>query len=296
MNHQKIFSQHSELTDPKCHADGFAELPDDVTDLCNILRGVVLHFGDASSRGVALSPARLAEMDLRNIKHMLTRLSELNAAPLIATRLPSQRLVGCCRDFALLLCAILRHKKIPARVRYGFSVLHMPGFHHDQTLLEYWHAPSQRWCLVDPRADSHYRQKFNLPARYDFTDIPRDLYLTAADAWQQCRQGMKPPAQFGTGQVQRLTGLWFVRNKLLQDFAAINKNEMLLWDAWGAMLHGFNLPAAHLPLLDEIAELMLHPDENLPAMAWRFCHPDLYVPKRVVSFSLARGRQEVVVG
>ncbi len=295
MENQDFFSQQSELTDPKQYAASFADLPAEVSRLCDIVRGVILHFADAATNGVTLLPARLAEMDLRRAAQMLLHLFKRHNAPLIAARLPGLRLIGCCRDFALLLCAMLWHKNIPARVRYGFSVLQIPGFHHDQTLLEFWHAPTQRWCLVDPRADSGYIQKFNLPARYIATDVPRDLYFSAADAWLQCRKHIISPDQFGTGITQRLTGLWFVRNKLLQDFAAINKNEMLLWDAWGAMLQGFSVPVAHLSLLDEIAELLLNPDENLPAMAWRFCHPVLRVPKRVVSFSLARGRQEVAV-
>lgn len=46
-------------------------------------------------------------------------------------------------------------------------------------------------------------------------------------------------------------GFTFVRGHVVQDLAALNKVELLLWDIWGVMQAE---PDAALPLLDEIAE------------------------------------------
>jgi hypothetical protein len=85
--------------------------------------------------------------------------------------------------------------------------------------------------LVDPQFDEVWREKLNI--RHDILDVPRDQFLVAADAWEQCRRGAADPSRFGIGFAD-LRGLWFVAGDLVRDLAALNKIEMLPWDIWGA--------------------------------------------------------------
>jgi transglutaminase-like putative cysteine protease len=68
---------------------------------------------------------------------MLARLTALDPGPLTAPRPPERRLVGCCRDFTVLLCTLARHQGIPVRARVGFARYFSPGFHVDHEIVEW---------------------------------------------------------------------------------------------------------------------------------------------------------------
>jgi hypothetical protein len=43
----------------------------------------------------------------------------------------AKRLVGNCRDFSTMLCAMLRHQGVPARARCGFGAYFLPNHYED---------------------------------------------------------------------------------------------------------------------------------------------------------------------
>ena len=55
------------------------------------------------------------ELYLRMVAQILGRIRELDPAPLTLAREPAQRLVGNCRDHAVLCVALLRQQGVPAR-------------------------------------------------------------------------------------------------------------------------------------------------------------------------------------
>lgn len=289
----EYYSTHGIITNPGQWASRIAVLPEDVSSLTYVLRGIIGHFADASQQGEELSTARLAEMDLRYVERMLERIVSLDDAPLSMPRNDSLKLTGCCRDFSVLLCSILRQHRIPARVRFGFSTIHIPGFHHDQTLLEYWHVRENRWCLVDARADEKFMQRYHL-LKYSSIDLPSHTFLSAAKAWQLCRRGEVLPHRFGSFLAGRMSGLWFIRNKLIQDIAALNKMEMLQWDCWGSMLSDEDprcISSQQAQYLDDIAAALLH-SNNLTRVAQEiYQQSGITVPSEIVCFSVAHGRQ-----
>ncbi|MBE2236602.1 MAG: hypothetical protein IAE81_02360 [Caldilineaceae bacterium] len=73
-----------------------------------MVQGVTVHVFWAKHYGLALTPAREAEVQLRTLEKRLARTFQLDARPLTEARPPAQRLVGNCRDFSLLLVALLR--------------------------------------------------------------------------------------------------------------------------------------------------------------------------------------------
>src|SRR3712207_4652417 len=124
MNNELLafYTQQSPITDPGPYAGLFDELPSDIDGLCRVVQGLHMHLDEGPMYGITISQERLPESDLRTVPSMLKRILEIHDLPLGEARPPEQRLIGCCRDFAVMLCAMLRHKGVPARVRFGFSL------------------------------------------------------------------------------------------------------------------------------------------------------------------------------
>lgn len=126
---------------------------------------------------------------------MLERIVELDDRPLTEPRLPERRLLGCCRDFAVLLCAMARHKGTPARVRFGFAACRKDGFKYDHVVTERWDAVERCWTLLDPELGDE-----DLAAALTTVGSSRTLggeFFPTPLAWQKCRQGVADPKEFG---------------------------------------------------------------------------------------------------
>jgi hypothetical protein len=250
-----FYAQHGLMSDPGAHADLFSNLPDDVPGLCKVVQGLLLHESPfwAEQYGYAIPPERAMESGIRDVAAKLGRVRELDERPLTEPRLYKHKLACTCRDFALLLTAMLRHKGVPARARFGFALYFELGWYGDHVVAEYWHADEQRWVLVDPQLDD--LQCGVIGATFDPCDIPSDLFVCGGQAWQKCQNGEVDPERFGFGEFR---GLWYVKGHLARDVAALNKVEMLCWDYWGIFVRGdTELAQDELALLDRAARLSL---------------------------------------
>ena len=274
MNFQHYYTQQSFMSDPGRYQHYFADLPDDPAFLCEWIRGLMLHFLDHEN----ISEKRLAELNIRRVEDMFEQILHLNNEALTIPRMTENKLIGCCRDFSLLLCAVLRHKKIPARLRFGFTTFHLPNFHHDQVLLEYWHEDKQAWCFADVRMNERYIKKHQLDSQITSHDIPREWFFTAGQAWQLCRTGAKNPLQFGSGVERRYSGWNFIRNKMIQDLAALNLVEVLPWDCWGVMLQSID----DFALLDDLAALITDEKINVAEINQFFRSTEIFVPVHIL--------------
>ena len=76
---------------------------------------------------------------------MIEALLTLDPSPLDIARAPDRRVIGTCRHFALLSCALLRYRGVAARVRYGFATYFQAGQGLDHWITEYWHEKDGRW-------------------------------------------------------------------------------------------------------------------------------------------------------
>jgi hypothetical protein len=241
----------------------FSDLPDEISALCKVVQGLLIHEGWARAYGTSMPESRNLESSIRMVSKKMDRILELSDRPLIETRPAEQRLFSICRDFALLLTAMLRQKGIPARVRYGFATYFFPpdviGY-GDHVITEYWNAREQRWVLVDAQLDELQCKAVHIS--FDPCDVPRDVYLTADVAWQRCRNQEADPKNFGF--LPDYTGLWYVKGHLARDIAALNKIEMLCWDYWGIFeRRDSDLPDDDLELLDKVVILSLAGNEAL---------------------------------
>jgi len=246
------------MTDPGEHAQLFEGLPTEIPDLCQVVQGLLLHIFWAERYGVELSEERKQEVSIRQVAQMLAHIREMDDRPLTVARPLEKRLVGNCRDFAAMLCAMLRHQGVPARARCGFGAYFEPGHYEDHWVCEYWNADEEGWALVDAQLDAFQRETLKIP--FDPYDVPRDQFLVAGKAWQLCRAGQADPDRFG---IFDMHGMWFIRGNVVRDLLALNKIELLPWDGWGLIVkQEEDISAEDMALLDHVAALTLADNES----------------------------------
>jgi hypothetical protein len=268
----------------------FDDLPKTVPALCRVVQGLMIHRGFTDFYGLEVSEGRKQEAELRHVASLLARILELDDRPLVIPRPPRKRLLIVCRDFATMLCAMLRHQGVPARARCGFARYFgqcpdsTPGFNVDHWVCEVWNTDEERWVLIDAEVDENERDFCHIEV--NTLDVPRDQFLVAGKAWQLCRSGEADPGDFGLAP-DSMHGLWYIQSQLVRDLAAMNKMELLCWDCWGlGNAHPEEDPSAQeAMLLDDVAELTQADNEafrELRAIYEQNEH--LRVPSVVISY------------
>ena len=242
-----------------------------------MVRNVVVHHW---ADGLTFTGDRLAEVDHRWLDRMLAADQRRFAGPLSAPRPQAGRVVGCCRDFTLLTVAALRRRGVPARSRVGFAAYFAPDFHYDHVVVEYHDGDRWRWAdaMLEPGEDRDF----------DPLDIPRPRFESAADVWTGYRRGTLDVDRYGVGPDRPERGPWFAHKSVLTELAHRQRDELLLWDTWGAMAR----PGADPDdgLVDEVAALLLAADGGDPAaeaeLSARYAaDPRLHPDGRVVCHS-----------
>ena len=296
MNPLEYYRTQSPITNPGEYVGSFDDLPRDISGLCRVMQSLIIPFDGGDLFGYTIPEDRLPEVDTRYVEKMLARIIKLDDRPLNEPRPPEKRLVGCCRDFAVLFCAMARYQGIPTRTRVGFAAYIAefgPDFNADHEIVEYWDSSEKRWRLVDPGQSDLLIRLNNI--RFDTTDIPRDQFIVAGLAWQICRAGRVDPDQFGADPDSYLKGWWFIRNRLIHDLASQNKMELLLWDTWGLMDYGIKPTEEDLVLLDRVAKLTQAGNETFDEMRAIYEQAGLKVSPVVTSYSPVAEPSEVVL-
>jgi hypothetical protein len=265
------------------------DLPRDLAGISRVAQGLVYHyFADEAKYGYAPPKERREEVDLRYLEAMLARLQELNDCSLGEPRAYANRLVGCCRDFSLIACAILRHQGVPARLRYGFAGYFAPGWWIDHVIVETW--DDGRWRRFDPEIAGS--EAFD----FDTLDLPDGAFSTGGRAWQMVRQEGADPARFGLGpEVPDVSGAWVIWGRLQLDCASLNRQELLCWDEWPFEPNQEKTLRPEVEaLLDRAAELSLQADSSdLLDLVAR--EPRLQVPPNITCWSPAVGPHPLAV-
>jgi Transglutaminase-like superfamily len=253
-----FYTQPGVMTSAGRYAPLLAELPGDVTGLAAVAQGLLIHEFIAPAYGVTLSGPDRDSVHVRPAEGLLERITARDGRPLATAREPRDRVASNCRGFTVLMVAMLRARGMPARARCGFGGYFTEGRFEDHWVCEYWHAGQQRWILVDAQLDARQRELFRVG--FDVTDVPRDQFLIAGDAWALCRSGAADPATFGLSQVGE-AGDWWIAGNLMRDAAALGNLEVLPWDCWGAMPDADEaIGEARCALFDRLAALTREPD------------------------------------
>lgn len=250
-----------------------APLPVDPVDICWPVHGLVVQPDHA--RELGLSADRLAYNDVRSARGLVEALLAHDPAPVTVLRPPRSRVVGTCRHFAVLACALLRHRSVPARVRCGFATYFVAGKGLDHWIVEYWHADEQRWVRLDP-------ELLDADVLQDPQDLQVGEFLTGGEAWVAWRRGQLDAAAFGVPGTANW-GPSEIRGNLVRDLAALNKLEMLPWDEWGQMEAAYRGATGpdYDALLDTAADVCATAEGH--AVIDVSAHPDLAVPPVLVN-------------
>jgi Transglutaminase-like superfamily len=184
------------------------------------LQGLLIH--EAWIERYGLNPAAFAGQSRATlpVAQRLEQLLAIDPRPLTTARPAESRALSTCRDFSLILCGVLRHHGVPARVRCGFGRYLTEHLFHDHWVCEYWDRGDQRWVLIDAQLDQLHQGLL----KFDFepVDVPRTAYITGIEAWKLCRTGVIDPARFGHGST---TGLFLVRVNLTRDLLALPRSR-----------------------------------------------------------------------
>ncbi|MGD8792180.1 MAG: excinuclease ABC subunit UvrA [Anaerolineae bacterium] len=268
------YATHSPISDPDPYAYLYDDLPDDLEQLFQIINGVLVHKFDADDLYQPTSIQR-KEQFLRTMQQRLARIIELDPSSLTVPREMKEKQIGYCREYAVFMTSILRHKGYAARTRAGFGeyFVRNPAYKGDHWLTEYWDAGQGRWRLVDADiggsdlARLEEKAKAPLKSDLDFSDVRAgDAFHLAPDAWLRCRSGEERIDLFRHNAHWR--GWPMLRGNLLHDFQALNKLEMGLFDYWDD-LHlkpESAMTARDKALLDQIARLTLEPEATFDEM------------------------------
>ncbi len=240
------YRQYGTFTDPGQYAYLYDHLPDSLADLCRVIRSQFINQGWELDRYRHQIPRERWNESIKypTVKSALEGLLSYDSRGLVKDRKVEHRLVLICRDQALLLASVLKHRGIPARVRYGFAPNMPPGFHSFHVICEVWNANDRRWMLVDPSVES--------------MDFGGETFEFSNDVWLKMQHKELDPAAYGL--MGRFTGLLPITIVVCTDLASILGTEYPvgqyppLFDE--AAKNDNHLTSHQIGLLNTISELM----------------------------------------
>lgn len=162
-------------------------IPADLASLRAVSQQLVTHYmGSSDGTSGPVEGERLSEVDTRYAQAMVARLLAMGPPVLARQRPANERIVGCCRDFAVLFVAMARHQGFPARMRVGYATYFQAGWYLDHVIAEVWDDDQQRWRFIEPEISDSF-----VPAgeAFDPLDVPPERFVTGPRAWVAARAG-----------------------------------------------------------------------------------------------------------
>lgn len=266
-----IYRQTSAFTELGLYREFAKNLPDDINELCLLQRHQTIHpvgllnpatrmdkdgfWGDLSE--VPLTRLNFEEDYFPTAMSMFAELLRLN--PVYSKeRTAKDKIHITCRCQAIMLAATLKTKGVPARVRSGFAGYIMNnGECADHWITEYYDEKVNRWILVDP--DIHCDPNID----FDPNDLPREIYLTGAQAYLKLRKGELEEKQISFASWPVTYGIPAAIRGLFYDFHCLMNNEIIfLHQPEYIVKKNFSLSEEEYAELDRLAVLLLNPNEN----------------------------------
>lgn len=267
----EFYKQTSCFTDLGYYKEFAKNLPDDIEKLCALQRMQIIHpvILQNANEGIEdkdawiwgnlnqISPTRLIyeEDYFPTAQSMIAELLRKNSN-YNTEREPKDKIHITCRGQAILLASILKAKGIPARARSGFAgYIRNDGTYWDHWITEYFDENEERWKLVD--ADEH------CPGE-NLDDVPFEKYLFGAEAWLSVRNGKYKEESIVYASEPVTLGLKAAIRGVFYDFHSLMNDEIIFLHVPQYICQkNYDLSEEELKELDDLAELMLNPNENL---------------------------------
>jgi hypothetical protein len=250
----------------------FDRIASDAVGICRTVQSLIIQPRDAKDLGVPAE--RFSENDVRPVGRLIHAILALDPEPLHVPREPRQRVVGTCRHFAVMSCALLRYRGIAARARCGFATYFQPGQGLDHWITEYWDDSDGRWVRIDSEI-------LGQSVLAEPEDLSEGEFLTGGEAWAAFREGRVDASQFGVYGTENW-GPGEIRGNAIRDLAALNKVEVLPWDEWGRMDASYKgeTGSDYDEFLDTIAAVCSSDDPS--AIAEFYAFDELRVPAEFI--------------
>lgn len=275
MENKKIlefYKQTSQFTDLGYYKDFAKNLPNNINKLCVLQRMQIIHpvafdekdirkkskcfWGDMTK--VSVTRLDYEEDYFPTAQSMLAELLRKNPN-YDKNRQAKDKIHITCRGQAILLASILKAKGIPTRVRSGFApYIHYDGINYDHWITEYYDEKKDKWILVD--ADEHCPDH---EMGFDINDIPRNKFIFGAEAYLGIRNHKYKTEEMYYASSPVTLGLKATLRCLFYDFHSLMNNEIIFLHLPRYVIEkNFNLSEEEYLELDELAKLMLNPNDN----------------------------------
>lgn len=235
------WAQHSAISDPGQYAALIDVIAPQPSAIGEVARNVIAHY---RAQAEQLPTQTRSDINLRWLERQLQTDQQRHGVALSVEREVGERLQGCCRDHTLFGVAVLRQHGIPARSRVGFARYLSENWNYDHVIVEFW--AGDRWVRFDPEVAP---ESGLLADPLDIAAGPDSPFPTAAETLMLMRSGDIDPATYGVSPGFTLSGSTFITNEVFFELAHRYGDEVLLWDAWGA------LAAPDEPITPEVSSL-----------------------------------------
>jgi hypothetical protein len=246
-----IYREQTARTDPGEYAYLYDNLPEDLDELCELIKKQLIHPQEAMQKG--MDKEKLMEDNTNHdVRSMLHELVGKDSSGLTTDRRPADRLVLACYHHSMLLASILRSREIPVRMRAGYARYYEKAYNvrFGHIICEAWNEKEGRWMLVDPDRD-----KVDFSSReFDFAG---QAYLNLKNRDVKAE---KYTSTLGAG----LRGAIHI---LSLDLSLITHEEKMNWQLPSIVLTEFDgfdeLNDKEIMILDQLADLSIDPDAHL---------------------------------
>lgn len=273
-----FYKQTSLYTDLGLYREFAKNLPDDIKELCELQRNQIIHpfdLNDVEMRKDSKSfYGDMTKIDKTSLCYendlfptaqaMIAELLRRNTN-YIKDRPIQDKIHVCCREQAILLASILKNKGFSARVRSGFAKYVCIGNEEagDHWITEYYNEEKQKWFLVD--ADMCFDDKtlIEYDIDFDLLDIPREKFIFGAEAYLGLRNKQLSDKDIYYASSPKTYGIKASLHGLFYDFHSLMNNEIIFLHLPKYIMDkNLELSDEEYIELDELAKLMLNPNEN----------------------------------
>ena len=268
----EFYRQTSAYTDLGYYKEFAKKLTNDINELCILQRKQIIHpsifnneenrnkidkvYGDL--RKVPVTKLRFEDDIFPTAQSILAELLRKNPN-YTKNREAQDKVHVTCRGQSILLASVLKAKGISARVRSGFAeYINCNEIYYDHWITEYYNEKEKRWQLTD--ADEHC---FDEEHDFDINDIPYDKFLFGANAYLGLRENKYNENSILYASNPPTLGMKAALRGLFYDFHSLMNDEIIFLHLPKYIQQkNFELTENEYKELDELAKLMLNPNDN----------------------------------